>query len=537
MAGDDNAPHAKGVGLGNLGFMSRGISLAVLLLIAQGCDDGPDSPPKLSGFSPVIASVDADEAIKLRVVYEENDYSLERFLWAAEAGGIDGNGQPEITYTAPAIPGDYRVSVTVSYGNNEPDLSLETEVRVLSADGAEEAPASNPGTPPVTEPSQQLAHRSDGTAVTPPATPTTAPSSGEPDETPSEVVPREQAALAEPAIAGADVAASRIDMIRARGRLDAIVQIEFAPFSFYGEDGNRVGFDIDLARELAKRWLDDPMAVRFVPVPTDTRIADLLRGEGDVIVAALTNTPERRTQIDFSATYFMDGQRLLIPDGSEIVDVCGLEGKKTAVIDGSTSLENLKQEASVCGFDITTDLVEFRRHADAVEALLSGEVAAFTSDGIALDRFADEQPLKVVGNHFSEEPYGIGLPKGDEDFQDLVDATLAAMQEDGTFARIYKQWFGDALDPYPLRINAPADQVAALVRSNTATTDQPVTDTDELGTAYVVKPGDTLSKIAGRLWGDVSPSSWQKIYEANKAVIGDNPSLIEVGMSLTIPAR
>jgi nucleoid-associated protein YgaU len=87
-----------------------------------------------------------------------------------------------------------------------------------------------------------------------------------------------------------------------------------------------------------------------------------------------------------------------------------------------------------------------------------------------------------------------------------------------------------------LQIDAAAEQVAALIGSETPTTIEPVTKTDEPETVYVVRPGDTLSKIAGRLWGDVSPSSWQKIYRANKEIIGDNPSLIKVGMNLTIPA-
>jgi nucleoid-associated protein YgaU len=64
---------------------------------------------------------------------------------------------------------------------------------------------------------------------------------------------------------------------------------------------------------------------------------------------------------------------------------------------------------------------------------------------------------------------------------------------------------------------------------------EPPAGQGEAETTYVVQPGDTLSKIAGKMWGDVSPDSWRKLYEANKDVIGDNPSLIEVGMTLTIP--
>jgi ABC-type amino acid transport substrate-binding protein len=520
MAEDYDIADAQARGPRNLGFVSRGVVSIVLLLTVLGCGEEPNEPPQLTGFSPVIASVDANSAIKFRVIYEDNGYGLDSFQWTAEAGEIEGNGEPEITYRAPETPGDYELTVTVAYADDKPGLSLESEVKVLSVDEAEWTPAS-----PL--PAEEQSEATSETAETGEAT-----------------GPDDRAPLAAQSIADAADTASPIDRIRARGRLDVIVQIEFPPFSFYGDDGSRVGFDVDLARELARRWLEDPAPVRFVPVPTDARITSLLAGRGDIIVAALTNTEERRDHIDFSATYFMDGQRLLVQETSDVADVCGLRGQKVAVIQGSTSRDNVVREASACGFDIVPDLVEFRRHPAAVEALLDGEVAAFTGDGIALERFADEEPLKVVGNHFSEEPYGIGVPKGDETLRKLVDATLSATQADGTFAAIYAKWFGDALRPYPMQIDADAAQVAALVGE--AQTGQvteppagqktePPAGQGEAETTYVVQPGDTLSKIAGKMWGDVSPGSWRRLYEANKDVIGDNPSLITVGMTLTIP--
>ena len=108
----------------------------------------------------------------------------------------------------------------------------------------------------------------------------------------------------------------------------ALVQIAFEPFSFYGEDGRRSGFEIDFLREFAKRWLDDPSAVTYLPVPTDARIPTLQRGRADLIAAALTRTPERAELVDFSLTYFQDGQRLLVPEASEIADVCGSPGQE-----------------------------------------------------------------------------------------------------------------------------------------------------------------------------------------------------------------
>ena len=180
----------------------------------------------------------------------------------------------------------------------------------------------------------------------------------------------------------------------------------------------------------------------------------------------------------------------------------------------------------------------FERHADALAALLDGQVAAFTSDGVALESFAAGQPLKVVGNHFSEEPYGIAVPKGDQRLKDLVNATLMAMAVDGTYAAIYERWFGDAIAPYPLdevELTADEAELEPLVDTNAPPLFEPRGSGPEAVAEYVVAAGDTLSKIAGRGYGDVSPTSWQRIYEANRELIGDDPSRIEVGMTLAIP--
>jgi hypothetical protein len=278
--------------------------------------------------------------------------------------------------------------------------------------------------------------------------------------------------------------------------------------------------------------------VTLVPVPTGQRIPELLAGEADIVVAALTKTPERSEQVDFSLTYFQDGQRLLVAEGSDIAGVCDLGSEPVAAIEGSTSLVNLRDEISACGFEASGNIVVLERHADAVEALLNEEVTAFTSEGMALEGLANARPLDVVGNHFSEEPYGIAVPKEDGRLLDLVDATLSAMAADGTFAAIYKKWFGDAIAPDPLEEDDPTtdpSDLAALVTSEAPPLFEPEDDATETVDEYVVRSGDTLSKIAGKLYGDVSPNSWRRIYEANRERIGDDPSRIEVGMTLVVP--
>jgi ABC-type amino acid transport substrate-binding protein len=348
--------------------------------------------------------------------------------------------------------------------------------------------------------------------------------------------PATVAALGEGQAEARPDAADAVDAIVARGRLVAVVEDDFAPFSFE-ENGRRVGFDVDMMREFARRWLGDGEAVSFLPVSSDQRIATLEAGSADLIAAALTRTAAREELIDFSQTYFKDGQRLLVAENAEIAGPCDLAGRKVAALAGTTSLDNIKAEAAACGFE--ADLVVFERQDEAAAALLAGEVDAFIGDGIALERLAEGQPLKVVGNHFSEEPYGFGIAGGNDRLRQLVDLTLGRMAEDGTYAAIYQKWFGDELGPYPMQADASLagdQQLMALATTDLPALFEPVATKAPAGSEYVVQPGDTLSTIAGKAFGDVAPGAWRAIWQANKATIGDDPNRLKVGMRLTLPS-
>ena len=144
-----------------------------------------------------------------------------------------------------------------------------------------------------------------------------------------------------------------------------------------------------------------------------------------------------------------------------------------------------------------------------MQALLDGEVDAFTSDGMALRNFAEGQPLKVVGDPFSKEPYGSAVPKGDQRLRQLIDKTLLDMEKDGTYAAIYKRWFGDEVSPYPLgEAAAPVAKAASADQAATAAPDaaEPATAAGATTATYVVQPGDTLSRIASTFTGTRRPA-------------------------------
>jgi nucleoid-associated protein YgaU len=114
------------------------------------------------------------------------------------------------------------------------------------------------------------------------------------------------------------------------------------------------------------------------------------------------------------------------------------------------------------------------------------------------------------------------------------------MDRDGTYAAIYQKWFGDDLSPYPLQADARLagdEQLMALATTDLPPLFEPVAAQPPAGGEYVVQAGDTLSTIAGKLYGDVAPGAWRAIWEANRETIGDDPNRLRVGMRLTLPAR
>lgn len=478
-----------------------GALLVALSLATLGCQR-ESGPPELIGFAPASPSVHVNEAIYVRLTYDAKDARLGDFSWAVEAGTIIGDGLSAVIYAAPLTPGTYRVSVTVAYGRRGKTVSLSGAIQVLSAPTPVAKVPDVPSAIDMTTHIDMSTHSATGREVSEPGT------------------------------------RSIIDRIEQQGRLRAAVYHDFAPFSFRDAHDNRVGFDVDLMRECARRWLGDPHAITLIPVQTGRRIPTLLEGKVDIIAAALTNTPTRQRDIAFSHTYFKDGQRLLVLADSAVADVCDLKGKRIVVTRGSTAVQNVQTAAKVCGF--TAELVYVNAQSRAVEMVLKGEATAFSTDGIALERFAAGKPLKVVGNHFSDEPYGLGLAQDETDFLRLVNLTLEVMYADGTFAALYYKWFQDSLRPYPIPfvVTSTAEPtLLKLAHTDLSPLFPPVPEPAPRVREYAVKQGDTLSRLAGKFYGDVSPASWKRIYEANKAVIGPDPSKLRIGMRLRIPQR
>ena len=142
-----------------------GAVLATVALALAGCGEEP-KPPRLIGFSPAALTVPAGETLAVSVEYEENDFALQDFQWTVDAGEVEGNGAPSITYHAPAAAGDYKIAVKAGYGDAGAALSLDSTIKVTEATAAAApatAEAARPGLAPAA-PTQAADQASTGTA-------------------------------------------------------------------------------------------------------------------------------------------------------------------------------------------------------------------------------------------------------------------------------------------------------------------------------------------------------------------------------------
>jgi polar amino acid transport system substrate-binding protein len=212
---------------------------------------------------------------------------------------------------------------------------------------------------------------------------------------------------------------------------------EYQPFEFVDENGEIVGFDVDLVNEIAERA---GFEVEWVNTKWDGIFVALANGEFDAVASSVTITDERKQTIDFSEPYFNAGQAIAVKaDNTEIAGPESLtEGVRVGVQLGTTGDIWLTDNTQA-------DVQRFDENPLAIQALAAGDLDAVVADAPTLADIIRANPelnLKMVGEPFTEELYGIGIRKGQEELKAQIDAALAEIREDGTYDEIYNKWFG-----------------------------------------------------------------------------------------------
>lgn len=209
----------------------------------------------------------------------------------------------------------------------------------------------------------------------------------------------------------------------------------YKPFSF-DQNGEIVGFDVDIANEIAKRIGRTPEMVS--PVPFDTLIQGLRGGRYDALVASHGITDERKEQVDFTRPYYRSGaQAFIAEENTTITGTDDLEGAKIGVVKASTYLELAE---GITGADNVTT---YESDVVALQDLTTGRLDAVITDKlvglIAMDKSG--LAIKTVGEVLERDEMGIAVQKGDAELLEAINGALEDMIADGTYEEISLRWF------------------------------------------------------------------------------------------------
>ena len=205
--------------------------------------------------------------------------------------------------------------------------------------------------------------------------------------------------------------------------------------------GEVSGFDTAIGQVLARYIIggtnDARTLLDITQVTSDTREVVLGNGSVQAVIATYTITPERAKKIDFAGPYYSSGQAVLVrADESKITGVSDLAGVKVAVQSGSSSIKALQEAAP------KAEQTPFNDHNTCLSALETRQVDAYVVDeSLLLSAMQGSEAFKIVGEPFTQDPYGIGLPQG-SDAKAFVNAFLKKIYDDGTWEKIWQATIG-----------------------------------------------------------------------------------------------
>lgn len=227
--------------------------------------------------------------------------------------------------------------------------------------------------------------------------------------------------------------------IEDRGYMIVGLDDTFAPMGFRDNDGNLVGFDVDLAKEVGMRL---GVEVRFQPIDWDAKVLELNAGTIDMIWNGLTITESRLEEMAFSNPYLANTQLVMVKAGSDVATINDLAGLKLGV-QISSAAEDAVNASDI--FSQLGELVKFDTYNSALLELQNGTVDAVVIDEI-MGRYIMSQNSGVyeaLEDNFGEEEYGIGFRLESSELRDQINAILNEMIQDGTAAQISENWFDE----------------------------------------------------------------------------------------------
>ncbi len=211
---------------------------------------------------------------------------------------------------------------------------------------------------------------------------------------------------------------------------------DFPPFE-YVQNGQYVGFDMDLIQAIGKV---EGFQVEIRDMSFDSLIPALKSGIIDIAIAGMTITPERLQVVDFSNPYWSADQDVIVKKDSNYNLTVLFGNHKVGVQTGTTG--DLWVSDNLIKTGILKSIVRYESFIYALQALINGEVNAVVLDSPVAERFAQTQPVSIVGIIITNENYGIAVNKGNKTLLDMINDGLAKIKASGQLSQLVDKYFG-----------------------------------------------------------------------------------------------
>lgn len=221
--------------------------------------------------------------------------------------------------------------------------------------------------------------------------------------------------------------------IQERGELIIATISDYPPMEYLDEEGNLIGYDIDVVKEIASQI----GVTAKIEKKLWGELFDLVKsGEVDIIISSITITPERQNEMLFSAPYFDAGQSIIVrAENNEVKGIADLKTRKVGVQAGTTC------ETATLEHVDSSLVMTYESYDPIINDVKNGKVDALVTDLIGSIAFVKENPeLKIVGEPFTQEYYGIATKIGNKELMDEINRILREMKRNGKLNEIKEKW-------------------------------------------------------------------------------------------------
>lgn len=230
----------------------------------------------------------------------------------------------------------------------------------------------------------------------------------------------------------------KIQAIKDRGVLKVGVKVDVPKFSYKNPSTGKIeGFEVDLAKQIAKKILGDENKVKLQSVTAKTRGPLLDNGEIDIAVCTFTITEERKKSYNFSDSYLTNGIGLLVKKNLGASSLKDLDGKTIGVAQGSTTKKALETEASKQGIKIKFS--ELASYPEIKVALDSGRVNCFAVDTSILNGYIDDSTV-ILNDRYNPQEYGIASKKNNTELTKIINELVNKMKKSGELDKLTEKW-------------------------------------------------------------------------------------------------